>query len=45
MHTLNDDEQNCIELFIHTEKLYNLNTYENFDNEYKFNKETELKNQ
>ena len=45
MHTLDDDEQNCIELFIHTEKLYNLNTYENFDNEYKFNKETELKNQ
>tara|TARA_R100000388_G_C7170326_1_gene123559 strand:- start:296 stop:586 length:291 start_codon:yes stop_codon:yes gene_type:complete len=45
MHTLDDDEQNCIELFIHTENLYNLNTYENFDNEYKFNKETELKNQ
>ena len=41
MHTLDDDEQNCIELFIHTEKLYNLNTYEHFD-EYKLNKDSEV---
>jgi|9_EtaG_2_1085328.scaffolds.fasta_scaffold15843_6 uncharacterized protein YcnI len=34
MHTLDDDEQNCVEIFIHTHQLCDYNTNENFDEQH-----------
>jgi len=34
MHTLDDDEQNCVEIFVNTHELFDLTTQENFDEQH-----------